>query len=1154
MKISDIFSRDPERKIKSVILAQDESTIETEVDEFVLTNDTARQLSEFLEEFIDGNDPQAIGAWFSGFFGSGKSHLLKIVSHLVGDVDSSGISREKVIEAFESKAQETSQGVFLKGQLTRLRAMKAKVVLFNISSQFKAIAGDETATALRVFYQVWNESLGLSKVVGVAKFESTLRETGNLDAFVTEYNNITGVPWAKSRDGWLVYLPKIQEALKRATGSEVSIETLEAQLGEATFPSPLEFAQQVGAWLNANPEYQRVVFMVDEVGQFIGTNSKIMLDLQSVVEAAFTLDKRMWVGVTSQEDLDSTLGKLKGSGHDFQKISQRFKLKFQLTSASVKEVVNRRLLDKRDEVEPELVAMFKESESRLLTALSFKDEAKNHLIPYRDQADFVATYPLVGWHLSVLTDAMKEISNRSGFTGQFLDIGARSTLGIFQEVVRSIAGNELGQLVSMDSMYDAISDMIKVPYKQSVDEVDSGPSSLLEKRLIRVLLLVKHVTSFKPTPDNLAALLLSSIHESKAQLVSDVEVALKSLTDGLYVEKRGNEYSYLTSIEKDIEQEIAGKPVDAHEIDQKFFDLVFASHPKSFFKHEASGRDFKFNFKLDDVAKGQANNELSLNVVRLAQAEQSAIARSAGQNALYVLLEVPAEVEQEIIHLVKSEKYLNQNTGSADEEVNQVIESKMKMLGIFKKDLVSRIEALLGSATLAANGGRLEVPTSTDLQKRLSQAWQLVVNQVYYQMSVATNKIFTREDLQKVLVGSEEVMVDDLPPASEEILNWLSLAGGNNAAIDFKALVEHFERAPFGWSLASINFFVAHLVVRSRVSVRRDGRLLSNSEILRDITNTSLAQVLVLSIATKVDSSLIDRVRNVCIKDFGAGNPPREPIALGAEVRNQITSLRDKAQDYLNLGYAFAGHLGTLVNDANLMLGYSDEALLLQHVASLESLGSNKAEQFNPIESFMNSQAQKEIFLNALDLIKTSKPDVLNYAGQDGVRLIELVADPNLIEDNRIPELKRVSESSISQLAVETERLKENSLQAISDFESGVRESELFLKATEASQELFSSTLGGVRGSVRGCSRPSEVLAASSRFEATVKQDSLKCLVTTEQEASAGEVGRKIVNLQSLLPAISGGAFIESSEDVDAYVSQLRATLLEAIKTQRIVK
>jgi hypothetical protein len=476
MKISEIFSRDPERNIKSVILAQDESTIETEVDEFVLTNDTARHLSEFLEEFIDGKDPQAIGAWFSGFFGSGKSHLLKIVSHLVGDVDSSGISREKVIEAFESKAQETSQGVFLKSQLTKLRAMRAKVVLFNISSQFKATAGDDTATALRVFYQVWNESLGLSKV-GVAKFETTLRESGNLDAFVSEYDKITVAPWAKSRDGFFVYLPKIQEALKKATGSDVSIETLEAQLGEATFPSPLEFAGQIGAWLDANPEYQRVVFMVDEVGQFIGSNSKIMLDLQSVVEAAFTLEKRMWVGVTSQEDLDSTLGKLKGSGHDFQKISQRFKLKFQLTSASVKEVVNRRLLDKRDEAEPELIAMFKESESRLLTALSFKDEAKNHLIPYRDQADFVATYPLVGWHLSVLTDAMKEISNRNGFTGQFLDIGARSTLGIFQEVVRSIAGRELGQLASMDSMYDAISDMIKVAYKQSVDEVDSGPSS-----------------------------------------------------------------------------------------------------------------------------------------------------------------------------------------------------------------------------------------------------------------------------------------------------------------------------------------------------------------------------------------------------------------------------------------------------------------------------------------------------------------------------------------------------------------------------------------------------------------------------------------------------------------------------------------------------
>lgn len=1154
MKIKEIFSRDPDRQIKSVILAQDESTIETEVEEFVLTNDTARQLTEFLEEFIDGKDSQAIGVWLSGFFGSGKSHLLKIVSHLIGDVDSSSISRENVIEIFASKAQETSQGTFLKGLLTKAKAIKSKVVLFNIASNFQAIEGDETATALRVFYQVWNKSIGLSSEVGVAKFETTLRNSGHFDKFVDAFKTISGKSWLESRDSWLGFLPSISEAFKSTTGSEIDTRTLAANLGEAKFPSPLEFAKQIDTWLIENPEYQRVVFMVDEIGQFIGTNSKIMLDLQSLVEAGFTLNKRLWVGVTSQEDLDSTLGKLKGSGHDFQKISQRFKIKFQLTSASVKEVVNRRLLDKRDEVKPELVAMFKEAESRLLTALSFKDEAKNHLIPFRDQADFVATYPLVGWHLSVLTDAMKEISNRNGFTGQFLDVGARSTLGIFQEVVRSLAARDLGQLATMDSMYDAISDMIKVPYKQSVDEVDSSPSSVLEKRLIRVLLLVKHVTSFKPTPDNLAALLFSSIQDSKAQLVSDVEVALKNLTAGLYVERRGNEYSYLTSIEKDIEQQISGKSVDGHEVDQKFFDLLLSAYPKSFFKHELSGRDFKFNYKLDDVSKGQALNELTLNVLRLKQAEQSAIAGSAGQSALYVLLDVPSPLEQDIIHLVKSEKFLNQNTGSANEEVNQIIESKMKMLGIFKKELVSRIEALMASAVLASNGSRLEIAASTDHQKRIHQAWQLVVEQVYYQLSLATYKNFSKEDLQKILVNSNEELVHDIPPASEEILNWLELANGNNAAINYRSLVEQFERAPYGWNLSAINYFVAHLIARSRVSVRRDGRLLGNAEIFRDITNTSLASVLVMSVSTKVDSVIIDRVRQVLIKDFGVANPARETIALGSEIRNLLVALRDKAQIYLSRQYKFALQLGHLAEEASRLLGFSDEVLLVEHVASLELIGAEKVEKFNPIESFMNSQAQSEIFFSALDLIKTSKSDIINHGSQDGVRLLELVDDPNLISDNRIPELKRVSGSVISRLNSETENLKQSMLQAIVEFESAVRESHVYLQAKEDSQNKFLSILESSRESCRVCSRPSEILAASNRFENLTKQESLRHLTPREEVASGSKASREIVNLQSLLPAVPGSAFIESAEDVDAYISKLKATLLYAIQTKRIVK
>lgn len=1153
MKIGEIFKRDPEREIKSVILAQDESTIETEVDEFVLTNDTARQLSEFLEEFIEGNDPQAIGAWFSGFFGSGKSHLLKIVSHLIGEVASSGISREKVIEAFQAKAQETAQGAFLQGQLAKLKGVNAKVVLFNISSNFQAIAGDDTATALRVFYQVWNESLGLSKSVGVAKFETNLKEAGALEKFISEYERISGNTWAKSRDSWFVHLAAIQEALKSANGSAVSVETLEAKLGEATFPSPIEFAEQIGAWLDANPDYHRVVFMVDEVGQFIGTNSKIMLDLQSVVEAAFTLDKRMWVGVTSQEDLDSTLGKLKGSGHDFQKISQRFKLRFQLTSASVKEVVNRRLLDKQEEVEPNLVSIYKEAEARLSTALSFRDGAKNHLIPYRDQADFVSTYPLVGWHLNVLTDAMKEISNRNGFTGQFLDIGARSTLGIFQEVVRSISAREIGQLVSMDSMYDAISDMIKVPYKKSVDEVESGSASLMEKRLIRVLLLVKHVTSFKPTPDNLAALLLTSVYESKNELVSEVEAALKNLTDGLYVEKRGNEYSYLTSIEKDIEQEISGKPVDAHEIDQKFFELFQRAYPKGSFKHEASGRDFKFNFKVDDVAKGQANNELSLNIVRLSQTEQSAIGMSAGQKALYVLLDVPSQLEQDIIHLVKSEKYLNQTTGSANEEVNQIIESKLKMLGFLKSELADRIEELLAKATFAANGSRLDVAASSDHQKRINQAWQLVVDQIYYQLSIASYKAYGVDDMQKVLKESVGEMVTDLPPASEEILNWLGLASGNNAAVTFKTLVNQFENAPYGWSLSSINYFVAHLISRSRMSVRRDGRLLSKPEILRDITNTSQANVLIVSVATQLDSSLIDRVRKVLIEDFGVANPSRETLVLGSEVRSQVQALKDKCKGYLDRRHAFVVRLETLVAESSRLLGFSDEALLIEHVSALEALGTQKSVDLNPIESFMNSQPQREIFDQALDLVKASKADIDNYAGLDGGRLFELVDDPGLISDNRIPELKRVSQAVIAKLSSETADLKETLLEDIGEFETGVREAPVYLKADNDSQAKFVEVIENFREAVREYSRPSEVLAASNKFDNSTKQEALRHLSSKGEEGADKYPTRQMVSLQTLLPSVPG-AFIESEQQVDEYISKLRSSLLEAIKTRRIVK
>ena len=85
MILKTIFKKPVDRPIEGVIKADDEASLRLEVEEYVLTNEVEKRLEAFLDAY--NNYEGANGVWISGFFGSGKSHLLEIlVSCLVSSL------------------------------------------------------------------------------------------------------------------------------------------------------------------------------------------------------------------------------------------------------------------------------------------------------------------------------------------------------------------------------------------------------------------------------------------------------------------------------------------------------------------------------------------------------------------------------------------------------------------------------------------------------------------------------------------------------------------------------------------------------------------------------------------------------------------------------------------------------------------------------------------------------------------------------------------------------------------------------------------------------------------------------------------------------------------------------------------------------------
>jgi hypothetical protein len=250
------------------------------VDEYVLTNEAAKGLELLLEAYT--NYTNANGIWISGFFGSGKSHLLKMLAHLLGDVEGQAFDRAEVTESFRSKAT----GAFLPALLTKAERIPAKSLLFNIDQKATLITKDQTDALLKVFMKVFDESRGYYGNQGhVARFERDLDNRGQYAAFKAAYQRISGRDWVQGREEGVLEEPNVAEAYAEVSGQGGSPTNILTKYRNEYSVSIEDFADEVTTWLNKQPEGFRLNFFVDEAGQFIGSNTHLMLNLQTIAES-----------------------------------------------------------------------------------------------------------------------------------------------------------------------------------------------------------------------------------------------------------------------------------------------------------------------------------------------------------------------------------------------------------------------------------------------------------------------------------------------------------------------------------------------------------------------------------------------------------------------------------------------------------------------------------------------------------------------------------------------------------------------------------------------------------------------------------------------------------------------------------------------------
>ncbi|WOC59196.1 BREX system P-loop protein BrxC [Paenarthrobacter sp. AT5] len=1153
MNLHAIFAKDVQRPIEGVIKADDTAHLGTEVDEYVLTNEAAKGLELLLEAYT--NYTNANGVWISGFFGSGKSHLLKLLAHLLGDVDGQDFPRERVSESFRSKAQDA----FLPALLTKAERIPAKSLLFNIDQKATLITKDQTDALLKVFVKVFDESRGYYGSQGhVARFERDLDNRGQYEAFKDAYARISGRSWTQGREEGVLEEVNVAKAYAEVSGQAEGTPTNILTKYRNEYSVSIEdFADEVMAWLDKQEDDFRLNFYVDEVGQFIGTNTHLMLNLQTIAESLNTkCQGRAWVIVTSQEDMDKVVGdRTKQQGNDFSKIQARFATRVKLTSADVEEVIRKRLLEKNEAGETALNSIYTEQHANFKTLFDFVDGAKTYR-NYTDEAHFVGTYPFVSYQFPLFQAAIEGISDHNVFEGRNSSVGERSMLGVVQQVAKDIGDVEVGRLATFDHMFAGIRASLKSAAQRSIDVAERNLDNELAVRLLKALFLVKYVEGFHATPRNLTVLVYDRFGLDLPALAKQVQEALTLLETQTYVQRNGNLYEYLTNEEQVIEEEIKNVDIDASDVSSRLFKIISGDVVRtSKLRYAKNGQDFAFGYKLDDQVYGP-QRELTMHFItpEYPFGPEETRMHSAGKDELRVILEPDDRALSDLRLLIKTEKYTKRKqTTSLSAIEDQILRAKATQNVEREKELIERIRRAVGKADLVINAASV-TSSSPDAITRVTDGFQDLISRTYTLLSLLGGVAYSEQQVAVFANPNQSDMFDDpslsmLAVPGDELLSFLLQRDRLGEQITVKTIVDAFQAKPYGWDLASIEVIIAWLVGNSKITVTVDGNVLKRTEVAAILRNTQKHSHSVVAPQKLFDERKVATFRKFCTDFFDEPTPPKDPLELARHGSEKLGAKLDELRALVSGSkYPFVEQLAAPIALLEQVAGKPDEWYLADFSLDDELLDA-KENVIDPIQSFLGG-GQKVIYDEAVVLLASNTNNLGYLPSGSDADVRRLLDDPNAFRGNRMTQLKQAADALCVKVEETLAAHRATVIQDIEGRKSEILGSAYYGNATEETQLRVTRTIDQIIARLGSEQQIALVREQGNGFEERTYPELLDQLAssarTTGGTDSPEPTPKQTVSVKRItVPGVHG--VLENVDDVDRYLDALRGALLNTL-------
>tara|TARA_R110002124_G_scaffold96572_1_gene241376 strand:- start:11255 stop:14773 length:3519 start_codon:yes stop_codon:yes gene_type:complete len=1166
--IETIFEKPIDRQIDGVIKADDEASLKIELQEYVLTNEIERNFAKFLNAY--NNYGVANGVWISGFFGSGKSHLLKMLALVLENREVDG---EAALSFFETKFADNPIAL---ADLKKAVAVPSKSILFNIDQKADVISKKQVDAILAVFQKVFDEACGYyGKVSHVAAFERDLDKNGQLDGFRTAFEKRSGLAWERGREQAAMEKSHIAGAYADVSGkSEADTKGIWDDYRNHHAVSIEDFADLVKAYIDRQEKGFRLNFFVDEVGQYIADNTKLMTNLQTIAESLNTKCKgQAWIVVTAQQEMAEIIGDMtRQQENDFSKIQARFENRMPLNSKDVAEVIQKRLLAKTEAGRNTLTALYDREKNNMRTLFDFTDGSRSFKT-FNDAEHFASSYPFARYQYDLFQSAIQELSKHNAFEGKHSSVGERSMLGVFQEVAKGIKGLEVGTLASFDRMFEGIRSALKSSVQHSIHQAEINLSDTFTVRVLKALFLVKYVREFKPSIHNISILMLEKLDGDQKALLQNVEQALTRLEQDSYIQRNGDLYEFLTDEEKDIENEIKATSVDPVEVSKELDTLIFDNIVKSRkISHATVNHDYSYTRKIDDQAQGR-EYELTINVITPFHDHSGNAdyfkSTSLDRDDLTIVLDEDVRLLNDVKALLQTEKYVKQlHTGNMRDDLQLIVRDRADQNNKRRRDVIGRLGTLLGRAQFVVRGQIIDIG-GEDPAGRGIKGFQALLDQTYPSLTMLRGVSYTETGLTKNFEQAKDGLFGDggsadLTEAEQAVFNAIVRDQTKGLRATIKSVVERFEKKPYGWPLAAIQNQLAILAGRGKIEAKSDSNPVEGTNFIIALRNTHGFGQVILEPQVEFSPAQVRQLtdfHNSFFNDVTSINDARtlalDTIEKLARERHELEILNAKADKY-----PFLDQLAPIIAQLKDITGKPYQWLLEDLSRESDKLLDAKEMIVGPIRSFMEG-SQKDIYDAARTFLRNEDANFHGPLKADAQDIRTALEDKGVFRGGTMQSLKSRLEALQTKVKANVDKERAAALKTIEGLKSRFESEPGFAQLPADRQANFSNAFDAMSSQIRSAPLIAVIRDHLRQFQDNEYPAMLGQMMlvadgaggtggNTAADSDAGVTEAQIIAVRAVYVS-PPKAILASEADLDGYLAALRKSLLEQIRSGKKV-